>query len=223
MRATISILASSMMLASCSDPKAASKDNFEHVINAWAEKHPPCITVPWGDAQEGDGSRMDFPRYKESAPQKLAFMEAARKKQAEAFDALVEAGLMKASATEITRKAAFADDKKIAVTAYDLTDKGKAALEKDAKGAVLSGAQTAFCYGKPHVDEVTQFTEPGEMMGMKISQVSYRYHLADLPDWAKSARVKAAFPEIARNTAESLDGKAAVVLTGDGWKHEKEI
>jgi hypothetical protein len=212
-----------MLLASCADPKAASNANFEHVINAWVEKHPPCITIPWGDAQEGDGSRMDFPRYKESTPQKLAFMEDARKKQVDQFDALVEAGLLKSSPTQITRKIAFGGDKNVAVTAYDLTDKGKAALEKDEKGVPLSGARTAFCYGKPHVDEVTQFTEPGDMMGMKVSQVSYRYHLEDLPDWAKSSRIKAAFPDIERNTAESLDGKAAVVLTGDGWKHEKEI
>ncbi|RZM35408.1 MAG: hypothetical protein EOP67_11945 [Sphingomonas sp.] len=223
MKAATSLLAFSVMLASCSDPKAASKGNFETVINAWVEKHPPCIDVPWGDAQEGNGSRMDFPRYKESTPVKVAFLEENRKKQTETFDALVEAGLLKSSATQITQKVAFGDDRKVAVTAYDLTDKGKAALETDAKGTPLSGAQTAFCYGKPHVDEVTQFTEPGEMMGMKISQVTYRYHLADLPDWAKSARVKAAFPKIARDTADSLDGKAAVVLTGDGWKHEKEI
>jgi hypothetical protein len=61
------------------------------------------------------------------------------------------------------------------------------------------------------------------MMGMTLSQVSYKYHLADLPAWAKNAKVKAAFPDLARNTAESLDAKAAVVLTNDGWKHEKAI
>lgn len=61
------------------------------------------------------------------------------------------------------------------------------------------------------------------MMGMTISQVSYKYHLADLPDWAKNPKVKSAFPDLARSTAESLDAKAALVLTKDGWKHEKAI
>jgi hypothetical protein len=45
------------------------------------------------------------------------------------------------------------------------------------------------------------------MMGMTISQVSYKYHLADLPDWAKNPKVKSAFPDLARSTAESLDAR----------------
>lgn len=60
-------------------------------------------------------------------------------------------------------------------------------------------------------------------MGMKLSQVSYKYRLADLPDWSKNAKMIAAFPDLARNTADSLEAKAAVVLTNDGWKHEKAI
>jgi hypothetical protein len=44
-----------------------------------------------------------------------------------------------------------------------------------------------------------------------------------LPDWAKNPKVKSAFPDLARSTAESLYAKAAFVLTNDGWKHEKAI
>ncbi len=70
---------------------------------------------------------------------------------------------------------------------------------------------------------MTNLTQPADMIVMPLSQVSYKYHLTDLPDWAKNPKMKAAFPDLARNTAESLDGRVAVVLTNDGWKHEKAI
>ena len=58
---------------------------------------------------------------------------------------------------------------------------------------------------------------------MTLLQVRYTYHLAGLPDWTTNPKVKAAFPDVARNTAQSLEAKATVVLTNDGWKHEKAI
>lgn len=32
-------------------------------------------------------------------------------------------------------------------------------------------ASPSFCYGEPQVKEIVRFTEPGEMMGMTVSQV----------------------------------------------------
>ncbi|WP_157009878.1 hypothetical protein [Sphingobium sp. YBL2] len=42
-----------------------------------------------------------------------------------------------------------------------------------------------------------------------------------MPSWAGNAKLTAAYPELERNTAESLEGKAAVILTNEGWVHEK--
>ncbi|AJR26924.1 hypothetical protein TZ53_24335 (plasmid) [Sphingobium sp. YBL2] len=53
------------------------------------------------------------------------------------------------------------------------------------------------------------------------AQGPYRYHLVDVPSWAGNAKLTAAYPELERNTAESLEGKAAVILTNEGWVHEK--
>lgn len=211
-------------LAGCSNAKEANKSNFAHAINDWIEKGPPCLNVPDGTVT-APGQKYDaLPAYVEATPMKQQFAEEARQRRLAPLDALVDAGIMKKLTTEIEQRNMFGGaERKVAVIAFDLTDRGKAAYSKDAGPSTMGGKRTGLCYGKPHVDEVTNFTQPSDMMGMTLSQVSYKYHLTDLPDWAKNPKVKAAFPDLARNTAESLDGKAAVVLTNDGWKHEKAI
>lgn len=221
----VSVLALSIVtLAGCSNPKEASKSNFEHAINDWIEKSPPCLDVPDGTVTAPGQKYNALPAYVEVTPATLPFAEEARQRRLAPLDALVDAGLMEKTATEIERRSTFGDsEKKIAVFAYDFTEKGKGAFTKDAGKSAFGGTRSGLCYGKPQVDEVTNFTQPGDMMGMTLSQVSYKYHLADLPDWANNPKVKAAFPDLARNTADSLEAKTAVVLTNDGWKHEKAI
>jgi hypothetical protein len=225
MKTVLMLMGSSLLLASCANPKEASKSTFQHALNEWIEKSPPCLSMPDGSVRTGNQSRGEMPLYVEATPAAQPFLEESRQRRLGPLEALVDAGLLKSTRTEVKQdQGRFANNgKMVAVFAYDFTDKGKAAFKEQASKSSFGGTRAGFCYGKPQVDEVTQFTQPGDMMGMTVSQVSYRYHLADLPDWAKNAKVKAAFPEVARNTAESLDTKAALVLTNDGWKHEKAI
>jgi len=211
-------------LAGCSNAKEASKGNFEHAINEWIEKGPPCLDIPDGTVT-APGQKYDaLPAYVEATPKTQSFAEEVRQRRLGPLDALVDAGLMKKTPTEIEQQTMFGSaGGKVAVIAYDFTSEGKAAFSDAAGSSMMGGKRSGLCYGKPHVDEVTNFTQPADMMGMTLSQVSYKYHLADLPAWAKNPKMKAAFPDLARNTAESLDAKAAVVLTNDGWKHEKAI
>lgn len=211
-------------LAGCSNPKEASKSNFEHAINDWIEKGPPCLDIPDGTVT-APGQKYDaLPAYVEATPRTQPFAEESRQRRLAPLDALVDAGLFKKATTEIEQQNMFGGaERKVAVIAYDFTDAGKAAFSEDAGESIMGGKRSGLCYGKPHVDEVTNFTQPADMMGMTLSQVSYTYHLADLPAWANNPKVKAAFPDVARNTAKSLEAKAAVVLTNDGWKHEKAI
>lgn len=60
-------------------------------------------------------------------------------------------------------------------------------------------------------------------MGMTVSQVEYSYQLKNLPEWAKSKPMQEAFPQLARDSADTLEGKAAVVLMNEGWVHEKAM
>jgi hypothetical protein len=211
-------------LAGCSDPKAATKSNFENAIQSWIGKNPPCFTVPSSPlraaAGEPDGG---FPRYVDARPAAHPARVEAQAKEAAPFEALAQSGLLSASDTEIEVRAGFFGDgtAKVPVKAYQLTEKGKAAVSMDGQKTAFSVPSPQFCYGVPTIDEIVQFTEPGEMMGVKVSQVAYRYHLKDLPDWAKNAVMQSAFPQLKKNVADSLEGKTAVVLTNDGWVHER--
>lgn len=212
-----------LLMGGCSDPKEASKDNFKTAISGWIEKHPPCIALPRGQVMPAQVSDASFPRYVDASPSTSKFTQQSRDRAEAPFVALVDAGLLTVKDARIQIKAGLFGDglKEIPVHAYDLSDAGKKAVVTEGEKAAVSAATPQFCYGTPTVDEILQYTEPGEAMGVKVSQVTYRYHLRDMPAWAGNARLKAAYPELERNTAESLDGKAAVILTNDGWVHER--
>jgi hypothetical protein len=217
------VVALALLAGACSNPKAANKSNFQHAIQDWIGDHPPCIDVPGGDVDAAGRSSSGMPRYMTTEASTNRFAKDAHEQRLAPLNVLVNAGLLKVTPATVSEQSWMpgVPGKKIDVLAYDLTDKGKAALPKTGGSATIGGPRGSLCYGKPTVDEVTQFTEPGDMMGIKASQVSYRYHLADLPDWAKDPKVRAAFPKIEQDSASSLEGKAAVVLTNDGWKHER--
>src|SRR5690606_13761828 len=103
----------------------------------------------------------------------------------------------------------------------DLSEEGKAAVLVEGEKTVFRMPSHRFCYGVPTVDEIVQFAEPADAMGVKVSQVSYRYHLKDLPGWATNEKMLAAFPQLARDTAESIEARTAVILTNEGWVHQK--
>lgn len=65
-------------------------------------------------------------------------------------------------------------------------------------------ASPSFCYGEPAVKEIVRFTEPGDMMGMTVSQVEYTYQLKNMPEWAKSKAMQAQFPHWRATTPRYL-------------------
>ncbi|WAH62309.1 hypothetical protein [Xanthomonas hortorum] len=127
-------------------------------------------------------------------------------------DALVDAGLLTKRDTEV--KAMFGNKMEPA-TEYQITYTGKKFLV--ANGANTLAAQDAFCTGKYTVVEVDNFTEPSDMMGVKLSQVNYRYKVDGADDWAKSEVMRANYKNFAEQTQGDVQAKAA----NDGWMHER--
>ena len=213
-------------LAGCSDPKKPSNANFEKAINAWIEKNPPCIALPRGDlpvAEEGEEkSDQAYLQRIDASPGTTPYAMEAKQKQRVPFEALVGAGLLTQKATTIKQKALFggAETEKSAIE-YSLTDAGRAALAKNPERSAWTLSK--LCYGTSKVAEIVRYTEPADIMGMRVSQVNYRYQVTDLPAWAKDAKMLAAFPELKRDTATDLTAKAAVVLTNEGWVHERTM
>lgn len=215
-----------LALAGCSDPKDATKDNFKVAIDNWIKKTPACVGVPTSPVTPAARAEWNgFPKFVDASSTKSSMQQESRQRQAAPFDALVGAGLLSASNTEIGVDSGMFGGRlrQLPVKAYVLTDAGKAAVVTKGEKTQYSEPSYAFCYGTPTVDEVVQFTEPGDIIGIRASQVAYRYHLADVPAWARANAMKAAFPEIKRDLEPTIERKAAVILTNDGWVHEKAM
>lgn len=214
-----------LAVSGCSDTKTASKDNFKTAINAYIETQQPCLRIPPSIERPEGANSPDFPRYVSNLPIATVSQQQGRERERAPFDALVEAGLLSVADTTIkVRSGIFAGDvKDVAVRAYDLTPAGREAISEVGARTAITRPEQRFCYGKPTVDEVVSFTEHADVMGVKASQVTYRYHLADLPAWATHPTMLDAFAQLKRDTAPSIEAKAAVILTNDGWIHERAV
>lgn len=85
-----------------------------------------------------------------------------------------------------------------------ITDEGKQAKIWDAKEGV--------CIGRRVVDEVKEWTEPGNG-NQKVVRVSYTWKLADVPSWVD----KKAFSSV-KGMNEPEEGMINLVQTSNGWK-----
>jgi hypothetical protein len=83
-----------------------------------------------------------------------------------------------------------------------------------------AGARVAprFCYGHRVVSSIDSFTPPAPANGFPETQVAYHYTMQDVPVWAKSDAMRAAFPALALNTSGTASDKATLAGTMAGWQ-----
>lgn len=209
-----------VLLAGCSDPRKASEGNFRRAIDTHFAKTRACINLPRGDVRRSDAKSSGLPILFAVNSRDGDWMGGSR----EEADALVAAGLLRAQVTTVQNEGVGGHDDTIAVKAYDLTEKGKAALGQPQEGTEHPDAQDArqLCYGIPTVIEITQFTQPADLFGMTASHVAYTWRIDDPADWARDPHLLKAFPEMRNATARSLDGRTDLVLTNKGWTDVKD-
>jgi hypothetical protein len=109
------------------------------------------------------------------------------------MDALTASDLMKRQ-----------EAKAIGVNRYILTPAG-----------VRAGGR--FCYGHKEITGVPSFTPPESVNGVQTTTVTYTYRIGDLPVWANTDQMKAAFPALAKATAPNPQDTAKLQLTINGW------
>jgi hypothetical protein len=82
-----------------------------------------------------------------------------------------------------------------------------------------AGARVAprFCYGHRIVSTIDSFTPPAPANGFPETQVAYHYTMQDVPVWAKSDAMRAAFPAMALATSGTASDKATLASTMAGW------
>lgn len=194
------LAAATLLIAGCSDPKEASKGNFKAALQGWFDEHGECVNIGRMPAElRADASQKDRAGY----------------------DALTQAGLLSAENRRVERPAIMGTDMSYDATIYHPTESGQKVIRKS--GNRLLGGYD-LCFARRNVVEVTSYTEPADMMGLRASQVRYRYRLEDIAPWAQSAALRSALPRLA-SALDKPEGedKAALILTSEGWQHERYL
>jgi hypothetical protein len=75
-----------------------------------------------------------------------------------------------------------------------------------------------FCYGHREVTSIDGFTPPAVANGFNETTVTYHYAMKEIPVWAKTPEVLAAFPDMALATSGLASGKAILAQTPVGWQ-----
>lgn len=98
------------------------------------------------------------------------------------------------------------------------TEDGAFKLVRYAITPLGTRATPRFCYGHRDVTAVDSFTPPRVVEGRQASDVTYRYKMQDTPEWASDPGIKKEFPELARKTADTAEGKTTVMSAYAGWE-----
>jgi hypothetical protein len=75
-----------------------------------------------------------------------------------------------------------------------------------------------FCYGHREVTSIDSFTPPAVANGFNETTVVYHYVMKEVPVWAKTPEVQAAFPDMAEATSGQATAKATLAQTPVGWQ-----
>ncbi len=76
-----------------------------------------------------------------------------------------------------------------------------------------------FCYGHRAVSAIDSFTPPGKAAnGLPESRITYSYEMKDVPIWARTPEVQAAFPAMAKAVTAVSTAQATLAGTTAGWQ-----
>jgi len=75
-----------------------------------------------------------------------------------------------------------------------------------------------FCYGHRQVTGIESFTPPAPHNGFTETTVTYQYTMMDVPMWANTDGVKAAFPQLAKSLGATPTDQATLATVGAGWQ-----
>jgi len=196
------MVAAAVLLVACSDPKAASKQNFKVAVQKYLDAaYPKCYL---------------FANFPETFEWDLTNL---RPK----LDAMVKIGLVSVKIEPREERDMFGKKNNRSMPTYRLTEEGKKYFNTNAGKSIAGKPMGAFCFGKAAVNDIKQFTEPSDMLGVRVSQVSYTYKVSDLPVWVNSPEIQKAIPEFmadAKSQNTPVSRSEMVILTNNGWVHQ---
>lgn len=190
----------------CSDPKDASKANFKAAIQSYFDTRPACLSFG------------RFPR--EVWHTARGLNERHLLSQKPSLDELVGLGFLSSEPIEKTVRVLVSpylprETKTIPGTRYGITEEGLSASVADEPDSLQ------LCYASYRVVEVSNFTEPGSMLGVTVSTASFTYEAVEIADWARNSEIlRNRYSKLARDlqsTGEPISQQAMLELTENGW------
>ncbi len=191
---SVVLCAAIVLAAGCNGKKGPDTSGFKTAINDYYNAHPECVWT----------SPVKFP----------AQADASNDTQTKGFDALTDSGLLGRTAEE--KKRFLIGSKQ--VTDYDVSDKGRTAWTPDQSQPGYGN----FCFGHREVSAIDSSTTAANQNGANSATVNYHYDLAGVPDWAKSAEMKTAFPNVQAALQGPQAATATLLQTQNGWQLSQE-
>jgi hypothetical protein len=75
-----------------------------------------------------------------------------------------------------------------------------------------------FCYGHREVTSINSFTPVAVANGFQETTITYTYTMKEVPVWAESHDVQAAFPDMARATTSQATDTITLAQSPVGWQ-----
>ncbi len=222
------LLVATTFAAGCgANPRAASKENFAHAIDAKLGTTAK-LCLGGENALFSDQPALPTemfiknPPVTSSNPPNVTLYDATIHRQ---LEALVTAGLATKRTTTVKVQEYLSHYSLIPTTVNvraDVYDRGPA-FAKYANGTVNPGAATSvsqLCFASLQVDHIDNYSEPSQIMSATVSQVYYHAKAVGVADWTSMPSMRAAFPAIDEQLqkAGTNEESAMVVLMNDGWK-----
>lgn len=205
--ALVTVAAVVFAIAGCDSSKTASSSNFKKLINDAMAKD--CVVVGPGMNLNSPGP---YPHYVTLAtPGFLMNAESVKienDRMTGPYEALVKAGLLTGRDGDVPAYVGAKNTVKGRI--YDLTSEGKKYL--------IDPKTTGFCAAHYSVDAVTQFTQPGNAMGVTVSMAQFSYSAVDVAPWAKDPALLKVFTGLDKQLASGQKGSAEMDLMNTGWK-----
>ncbi|ALR19276.1 hypothetical protein [Sphingobium baderi] len=194
------LAAMTALLASCGSVQDATEDNFRAALQSWFDEHGECVNV--GDM-----------------PAKIRVGTHSRSRTG--YEAMVAAGLLTIEKKQEEQPSYSGKHRVDDYLVYRPTREGAKVISKAADASL---GRNELCFARRHITEVMSWTQPGELMGLRVSQVRYNYRLDDIAPWSADPGLRAAFPRMAKAVdVRQGEDKASLILTNEGWRHEKAL
>ena len=210
----ILLFSGAVLLSACGDDtKAANEANFETALNAHYAVMKQCIRI--GSKANDEGIIQEYRSTAQTAGGNQS-------REISFYNGLVDLGLLEVVTYQRDERGFSGQVKgKADWVGYKFSEKGKSYLRPASldKGGFSTGSPQ-LCYGARKIVEITNYTEPAEVMGVKASTVQYTYKIVDVEPWAKAPTFTSRYdwlPE--RLSDQSIEADDDLVLTNNGWVH----